>query len=165
MVLLQLTEQEIKLFEEAFKTVVQRRTIQFPRIFFETTKDAFNIYKNFSEFQIVNFWKDIADLCTLDRQRAYKFFRFTYSRQFYTDLNQFKQQIEHSVFDILNDYPEKDSTTHLRIWKRIWQDYYSFGLHYDATDQYVRNCVNKYYKKKKTDEIQTVQQQQQEQSV
>ncbi|CAL6047427.1 Conserved_hypothetical protein [Hexamita inflata] len=157
MVLLQLTEQEIKLFEEAFKTVVQRRTTQIPRIFFETTKDAFNVYKNFDEFQIVNFWKDIADLCKLDRQRVYKFFRFTYSRQFYTDLNLFKQKIEQSVFNILIEYPEKDSATHLTVWKQIWQDYYNFGLHYDATDQYVRNCVNKYYKKKNTGDNHIVQ--------
>ena len=34
------------------------------------------------------------------------------------------------------------------MWNRVWAVYKDYNLHYDGTDQFVRNCVNLYFTKK-----------------
>lgn len=34
------------------------------------------------------------------------------------------------------------------MWNRVWAIYKDYNLHYDGTDQFVRNCVNLYFSKR-----------------
>ena len=81
----------------------------------------------------------------------YKFFRFTWSRQFYESIDQFRDGIKALVYQTLNELGLNQKTPQLNslVWNRVWAVFKDYNLHYDGTDQFVRNCVNIYFAKRK----------------
>ncbi|CAL6087818.1 Conserved_hypothetical protein [Hexamita inflata] len=145
MVNLQVNQTEIKKFEDSFKQAVEQRTKQS----YSTMLETYVAYKNLNEFSRQHFWEFIANQTGLQRERVYKFFRFTWTRQFYACLDDHRDSIKALVCQILDQLNEQKQTAiYSKVWNKVWPVYQDYDLHYDGTDQFVRNCVNWYFNKK-----------------
>lgn len=98
-----------------------------------------------------HFWEEVSAATQLPRERVYKFFRFTWSRQFYESIDRFRDGIKALVYQTLNELGLSQKTPQLNslVWNRVWAVFKDYNLHYDGTDQFVRNCVNIYFAKHK----------------
>ena len=50
-----------------------------------------------------HFWEEVSSATQLPRERVYKFFRFTWSRQFYESIDRFRDGIKSLVYQTLNE--------------------------------------------------------------
>ena len=112
--------------------------------------DAYIAYQNLDEHRRQRFWEYVSNSTSLPRERVYKFFRFTWSRQFYSPITEHRENIKALVTQILDELqlPEKTQSVNSQVWNRVWAIYKDYNLHYDGTDQFVRNCVNLYFSKR-----------------
>ncbi|CAL6087814.1 Conserved_hypothetical protein [Hexamita inflata] len=142
MVNLQINQTDIQQFEDSFKQAVEQRTKQS----YATMLETYVAYKNLNEFSRQHFWEFIANQTGLQRERVYKFFRFTWTRQFYACLDDHRDSIKALVCQILDQLNEQKQTAiYSKVWNKVWPVYQDYDLHYDGTDQFVRNCVNWYF--------------------
>eukprot|EP00703_Trepomonas_sp_PC1_P002485 JAP94121.1 Hypothetical protein TPC1_13341 [Trepomonas sp. PC1] len=140
---LKISSQQITQFEKLFQSSVEQRCGK--RL--DSVEEAFWSFNTLPEKQKVNFWEPIAYKLNMVRERVYKFFRFTWSKQFYANLNDYREMIKNDIYEMLDIYNQMYGTSIVTIiWKQIWSKYGSVNLHYDATDQFVRNTINGYYK-------------------
>ncbi|CAL6089152.1 Conserved_hypothetical protein [Hexamita inflata] len=145
---LQLSQEEVQNFELYFKAAVEQRTGETYTELLET----YIAYQNLDEHRRQRFWEYVSNATNLPRERVYKFFRFTWSRQFYSSITDHRENIKALVCQILDELrvDEKTAQINSQVWNRVWAVYKDYNLHYDGTDQFVRNCVNLYFTKKGT---------------
>lgn len=65
--------------------------------------DAYVAYQNLDEHRRQHFWEEVSAATQLPRERVYKFFRFTWSRQFYESIDRFRDGIKALVYQTLNE--------------------------------------------------------------
>ena len=96
---LQLSQDDVKNFENFFKTAVEQRTcVEYP-----TMMETYIAYQNLDEHRRQRFWEYVSNATRLPRERVYKFFRFTWSRQFYSNITDHRENIKSLVCTILDE--------------------------------------------------------------
>ena len=130
----------MELFEKYFQEAVEKRIEKKC----ETLLEAYIAYQNLNEHQRVNFWDFVSQKTFMSRERVYKYFRFTWSRKFYEPLIVHRDAIKGMVFKLLSEMKLTAKTPEVNqiIWNKVWDVFRHYNLHYDGTDQFVRNSVN-----------------------
>ncbi|CAL6011408.1 Conserved_hypothetical protein [Hexamita inflata] len=125
---LQLSQEEVLNFELYFKVAVENRTGET----YTELSETYIAYQNLDEHRRQRFWEYVSLFTNLPRERVYKFFRFTWSRQFYSSISDHRENIKALVYQILDEQSVDKKTSHInsQVWNRVWAVYKDFNLHY-----------------------------------
>ncbi|KAH0574846.1 hypothetical protein SS50377_22461 [Spironucleus salmonicida] len=134
-------KQQIQIFEANFLQIISLIT----EVNIAQVKDAYFIFRDLDESKRHGIWESISKAVGAPRDRIYKFFRFTWSKQFYRSLDEVRPKLKQDILEQLK-YTKQREGAHQRVWKIIWNKWKDEGLHYEATDQFCRNTVNFWFK-------------------
>eukprot|EP00703_Trepomonas_sp_PC1_P004224 JAP92382.1 Hypothetical protein TPC1_15697 [Trepomonas sp. PC1] len=145
MPLVQFQTLDAEVFEKYFQLAVEAKIERKC----ETQLEAYVSYQNMGEHMRWRFWDVISQKMQVSREKIYKFFRFTWSRKFYEPLQNHRDEIRGMVFKLLHEMKitEKTPEVNQTVWIKVWDIFRHYNLHYDGTDQLVRNSVNLYFGK------------------